>query len=50
MHFFSIDNIGQEFKNLQIILREIHELEHGKFIYENGEKYIRLVPANRRRK
>lgn len=36
--------------NLEIILREEHQLEHGQVIYENGQKYIRLVPAYRRRK
>ena len=37
-------------ENLEIIFREEHELEHGQFIYEFGQKYIRLVPAHRRRK
>ena len=36
--------------NLSIILREQHEVAHGKVIYINGRKYIRLVNANRRRK
>ncbi len=36
--------------NLDIIFREDHEIEHGKVLYENGKKYIRLVPVNRRRK
>jgi hypothetical protein len=36
--------------NLRVIIREEHEVEHGKVIYANGTKYIRLVPANRRRK
>ncbi len=36
--------------NLDIIFREDHEIEHGNVLYENGKKYIRLVPVNRRRK
>ena len=37
-------------ENLKVILREAHEIKHGKVIYENGQKYIRLVPAYRRRR
>lgn len=40
------NNLG----NLNIIFREEHEIQHGKVIYENGRKYIRLVPAETRRK
>jgi hypothetical protein len=37
-------------KNLEVIKRKEHKLEHGQTIYEGGQKYIRLVPAHRRRK
>lgn len=36
--------------NLDVIFREEHEIEHGVFFYESGQKYIRLVPAHRKRK
>jgi len=36
--------------NIDIVSRDAHDLEHGYVIYIHGKKYIRLVPANRRRK
>ena len=36
--------------NLDVVFREEHEIKHGKAIYMNGIKYLRLAPANRRRK
>ena len=49
VHHQDGDKFNNNPDNLNIIFREEHEVEHGKVIYENGQKYIRLVPAYRRR-
>ncbi len=36
--------------NLSVLNREQHEVEHGKILFENGRKYIRIARANVTRK
>ena len=36
--------------NLEIILRETHELDQQNVIHENGKKYIKIAPADIRKK
>ena len=36
--------------NLELKLREEHELKHGNIIFENGKKYVKLCPTDIRRK
>jgi len=50
VHHKDGDKFNNDPYNLEIVFREDHELEHGKILYEDGIKYIKLVPANRHRK
>jgi len=50
VHHKDGDKFNNNPYNLGIVSREDHDLEHGTILYENGRKYIRLVPADRRRK
>ena len=50
VHHRDQDKFNNNPGNLKILVREDHEAEHGKVIYVNGNKYIRLVPVDRRRK
>jgi len=50
VHHKDGDKFNNNPDNLDVVFREEHEIQHGKVIYVNGIKYIRLVTAKRRRK
>jgi hypothetical protein len=50
VHHMDENKFNNHPDNLQIVLREVHQIEHKQILYRNGVKYIKLVRANVRRK
>ena len=50
IHHIDENKFNNTPENLEIFTREKHQLEHDQIIYEDGQKYVRLVPASRTRK
>ena len=47
VHHVDENKLNADYDNLAILTREEHQVEHGRIIHENGEKYIRLCHVSK---